>query len=82
MEPSWNGRCPAERCYIDSGGYGHPNPELHDQLPFDRLVKDLWRPIPYEFDPTTLSTVQFRVAVAKARGQSFSFCLDALGILR
>jgi hypothetical protein len=48
------------------------------------MVKDYWggAGVNYRFDPAAVHALQFKLPAINVGGVSFSFCIDALGVVR
>lgn len=84
MEPSFGGVCTEDTCEIPGPPDGHPSPLLHDELLFTNMRKDYWGGpgIDYDFDPALVYALQFKLPAINVGVASFSFCVEALGIIR
>jgi hypothetical protein len=84
MDPIWNGECSAMTCEIAGPPDGRRSLPLAGQLLFDTMQKDDWGGggIRYEYDPAAVHALQFKLPSIEVGAASFSFCLDALGIVR
>jgi hypothetical protein len=83
MDPSWNGQCTAASCEIAGPPDGTPTAALQGQIFFSNLVKDDWggSGVYYVFNPAAIQSLQFKLPAVVAGGQSFSFCVDRIGIV-
>jgi hypothetical protein len=83
MDPVWNGQCSAASCEIAGPPDGTPTPTLQGQLRFTNVVKDDWggSGTNYVFNPAAMQSLQFKLPAVVAGGQSFSFCVDKIGIV-
>ncbi len=83
MDPAWNGQCSAASCEIAGPPDGTPTPTLQGQLRFTNVVKDDWggSGIIYAFNPAAMQSLQFKLPAVVAGAQSFSFCVDKIGIV-
>lgn len=85
MDPSFNGVCSAASCSIDGPPDGTSSASATGQLTFAGMQKDFWggTGVAYTFDPANISSLQFKVpAPIDPFYASYSFCVDALGVLR
>lgn len=82
MDPRWGGLCSAKTCEIVGPPDGIEAAPLNGQLWFDAMVKDNWASgVTYVFDPAAVHALQFKLPAIIAGSQSFSFCVERLGIL-
>lgn len=84
MDPAWGGECPAMTCEIAGPPDGRRQVSLEGELLFSDMDKDNWGGggLPYEFDPAAVHALQFKLPAIEVGAANFSFCIDALGIIR
>lgn len=84
MEPSFGGVCSEDTCEIPGPPDGHPSPLLHDELLFTNMRKDYWGGpgVDYDFDPALVYALQLKLPAINVGAARFSFCVEALGIIR
>jgi hypothetical protein len=84
MAPQWQGQCSAMTCEIAGPPDGLAAAPLAGQLLFDHMVKDYWggAGLYYPFDPGAVHALQFKLPAINVGALTFSFCVDALGVVR
>lgn len=84
MDPAHGGECAEDSCEILGPPDGTSTPALQGSLSFSRLHKDDWNGsgVVYEFDPEAVHALQFKLPAVVAGAVPFSFCVDALGLVR
>lgn len=84
MQPAFRGQCGVMTCEIAGPPDGNAMPALEGQLLFDHMVKDNWggSGTPYVYDPAAVYALQFKLPAINVGAASFSFCIDALGVIR
>jgi hypothetical protein len=84
MASVWNGECTAMTCEIAGPPDGRRLLPLEGELLFDDMQKDDWNGAgkPYDFDPAAVHALQLKLPAIEVGAESFSFCVDALGIIR
>lgn len=84
MDSVWDGECTAMTCEIAGPPDGRRLLPLEGELWFDNMQKDDWGGggDPYEYDPAAVHALQFKLPAIEVGPASFSFCIDALGIIR
>lgn len=84
MDPTWAGECSAMTCEIAGPPDGRRQVPLEGELLFSKMDKDNWGGggLPYEFDPAAVHALQFKLPAIEVGPASFSFCVEALGIIR
>ena len=84
MQPAFHGQCGVMTCEIAGPPDGSAMPALEGQLLFDHMVKDNWggSGTPYVYDPAAVYALQFKLPAINVGAASFSFCIDALGVVR
>lgn len=84
MDPVWGGECTAMTCEIAGPPDGRRLLPLEGELWFDDMRKDDWGGAGerYEYDPAAVYALQLKLPAIEVGPASFSFCVDALGIIR
>jgi hypothetical protein len=84
MDPVWAGECTAMTCEIAGPPDGRRLLPLQGELWFDDMQKDDWGGSGerYDYDPAAVYALQFKLPAIEVGAASFSFCVDALGIIR
>jgi hypothetical protein len=84
MDSIWDGECTAMTCEIAGPPDGRRLLPLAGELRFDNMYKDDWggSGLRYDYDPAAVYALQFKLPAIEVRAASFSFCVDALGIIR
>jgi hypothetical protein len=84
MDPVWQGKCTAMTCEIAGPPDGRRLLPLQGELLFSHMDKDDWGGggVRYEYDPAAVHALQFKLPAIEVGPASFSFCIDALGIVR
>lgn len=84
MDPIWDGTCTAQTCEIAGPPDGRAGVPLHGELFFDNMQKDDWGGggVYYQYSPAAVFALQFKLPAIVVGAASFSFCIDALGIIR
>lgn len=84
MDPRFGGRCSEMTCEISGPPDGIPAAALSGELSFSNLQKDNWggRGVRYVFDPALVYALQLKLPAVNVGAAPFSFCIDALGIVR
>lgn len=84
MDRLWDGECSAMTCEIAGPPDGRRLVPLKGELLFSNMDKDNWggSGVPYDFDPAAVHALQFKLPAIEVGATSFSFCVDALGIIR
>ena len=84
MDPQFGGACPEETCEIAGPPDGNDAIALDGHLLFTSMNKDDWGGggVPYDFDPGLVHALQLKLPTVRARGESFDFCIEALGVVR
>ncbi len=84
MAPSHGGVCTVDACDISGPPDGDPAASTSGELYFSSLRKDDWggSGTDYTFDPAAILALQFKLPAVKAGATSYSFCVDAVGIIR
>jgi hypothetical protein len=84
MDSVWSGECTAMTCEIAGPPDGRRLLPLEGELWFDDMRKDDWggAGVRYDYDPAAVYALQFKLPAIEVGPASFSFCVDALGIIR
>jgi hypothetical protein len=84
MDPIWQGECSAMTCEIAGPPDGQRLRSLQGELLFSDMDKDNWGGggMSYEYDPAAVHALQLKLPAIEVGPTSFSFCVDALGIVR
>jgi hypothetical protein len=84
MDPSFGGACSEETCEIPGPPDGVSAAALHGELLFTNMEKDHWGSpgTNYMFDPALVHALQLKLPAINVGAASFSFCIDALGVIR
>ncbi len=85
MDPSFGGTCSATSCSINGPPDGTSAATYDGQFLFSQMVKDNWggTGISYVFDPTNISSLQFKIPPATdSLSTSYLFCVARLGVVR
>jgi len=84
MAPAWSGECSAMTCEIAGPPDGRRQMPLQGELLFSDMDKDNWGGVgvPYDFDPAAVHALQFKLPAIEVGAATFSFCVDALGVIR
>jgi hypothetical protein len=84
MDSIWDGECTAMTCEIAGPPDGRRLLPLEGELWFDAMQKDDWggSGVQYEYDPAAVYALQFKLPAIEVGPAAFSFCVDALGIIR
>lgn len=84
MDSVWDGECTAMTCEIAGPPDGRRLLPLEGELWFDSMHKDDWggAGVDYKYDPAAGYALQLKLPAIEVGPASFSFCVDALGIIR
>lgn len=83
MAPNFHGECNAMTCEIEGPPDGTRAPSLQGNLLFAQMTKDTWAGgIAYTFDPGAVHALQFKLPAIEVGAANFSFCIDAVGVIR
>jgi hypothetical protein len=84
MDPMFGGQCTAETCEILGPPDGVAAAPKKGELLFASMQKDDWGGSGerYTYDPALVHALQLKIATIVTGPQPFSFCIDALGIIR
>lgn len=84
MDSVWGGECTAMTCEIAGPPDGRRLLPLEGELWFDDMQKDDWggTGLEYDYDPAAVYALQLKLPAIEVGPASFSFCVDALGIIR
>jgi hypothetical protein len=85
MDPSFAGTCSTTSCSINGPPDGTSSASSTGQFLFSEMVKDNWggTGISYAFDPTNISSLQFKIPPATdSLSTSYSVCVAQLGVIR
>lgn len=84
MDPRFSGRCAETTCEISGPPDGVGAAPLDGELSFSNLQKDYWggSGVRYEFDPALVYALQFKLPAVNVGAARFSFCIEALGVVR
>lgn len=84
MDPVFGGQCSADTCEIAGPPDGVASAPLSGELLFSRMQKDHWGGVVvhYEFNPALVHALQFKLPAINVGAQPFSFCVEALGVIR
>lgn len=84
MDPRFSGRCTEMTCEISGPPDGVAAAPLSGELSFSNLQKDYWggRGVRYVFDPALVYALQLKLPAVNVGAAGFSFCIDALGVVR
>jgi hypothetical protein len=84
MAPSFGGACAEETCEIAGPPDGDDAVSLLGQLLLSNMRKDDWAGSgdDYDFDPARVHALQIKLPAVRVDAPSFSFCVEALGVVR
>lgn len=84
MDSSFAGACSEDTCEIPGPPDGVAAAALNGELLFTNMQKDYWGApgTEYIFDPALVHALQFKLPAINVGAVSFSFCVDALGVIR
>ncbi len=83
MAPDLGTSCTSDPCEILGPPWGRAGIGLTGGVYFDSMDRDYWNDtgINYEYDPTRVFALQFKIPAVQVPGASFRFCIEQLGII-